>query len=126
MKLKTEEKVTIGSHCEESLRATAENYGVHHSIIDDIRKESADVLTQYWTQKRERVGRPVQARPNETEEAHKAELEQLQYKLALKEMRVDYLELKLKHALEREKEYRVNQKHSQSTQKKKRKKKPWS
>ena len=74
--------------------------------IDDIFKESEKLLAEYWDEKATRIGRPPKACDANTEV--KAELEHenesLQKELALKQMRIDYLELKLKWENERAQE----------------------
>jgi len=102
-KLETIQKLAIALSRTKSLRALADEYGVHHSTIDDICKESEKVLTEYWTEKSERKGRPYNAPDDEVISLTAAEKEKtsLQKELALKQMRIDYLELKLKWEHER-------------------------
>ena len=105
-KLETEQKVEIVLSRIKSLRALADEHGVHHSTIDDICKESEKVLREYWTEKSERKGRPSKAPDNEVIELTKAQQEKasLQKELALKQMRNDFLELRLKWEHERAQE----------------------
>ncbi len=97
------EKVELVLSRERSLREIASQYGVHHSSIADIYKESEAILKQYWQEKSERKGRPSHQRDANAEELIKAELEkkELTKQLALKQMRNDWLNLQLKWEHER-------------------------
>ena len=64
-KLDIESKVDIVLSREESLRDIAAKYGVHHSSIDDLFKESAEVLNHYWEEKSSRKGRPEKEKPDD-------------------------------------------------------------
>jgi DNA primase len=91
-------KFTIVSSGEKSLRHIASDYGIHHSTVDDIRKEGKEVLCQYWDAKSSRIGRP----PKESSrDSHGETIAALEKKLALKQMRIDWLELQLKWEHER-------------------------
>jgi len=57
-KLTLEQKVEIALAGDKSLRELAVEYGVHHSTIDEIRKESKAVLTELFGAKK--AGRPVE------------------------------------------------------------------
>ena len=101
-KLKTSDKVDIALSRDKSLREIASRYGVHHSSIDEILKESSDVLERYWQEKSERQGRPAKNREVDGGDAESARAEEeLQKQLALKQMRIDWLELQLKWEAER-------------------------
>lgn len=102
-KLTVEQKVAILLNRHKSLRELGDEYGVHHSVIDELFKESEELLLKYWTEKSQNVGRPSK-QPDaparelvQIEQANKA----LSQELALKQMRIDYLELKLKWERER-------------------------
>jgi hypothetical protein len=105
-KLTTEQKLAIVLSRTRSLRAIAEDYGVHHSIIDDIFKESEKLLHKYWHEKSMRTGRPSKACDASTDALTQSEHEKqsLEKELALKQMRIDFLELKLKWEHERAQE----------------------
>jgi predicted DNA-binding protein YlxM (UPF0122 family) len=102
-KLTLSDKVQIILSRRESLRELAERYGVHHSVIDDIFKESEKILTQYWAEKSKRKGRPSKPVDAQAELIAQtdAEKKQLNKQLAMKQMRIDWLELQLKWAKER-------------------------
>lgn len=113
-KLTTEQKVNMVVSRPISLREIAKSHDVHHSTIDGIFKESENLLSDYWAEKSTRVGRPPNARDETTgERAHlEQENESLKNELALRQMRIDYLELKLKWEHERALEDQRNvQKH---------------
>lgn len=86
-----------------SLRALAEKYGVHHSTIDEICKESAGILQKHWLEKSQRKGRPRKSADTETlAQTQSAQAKaSFEKELALKQMRIDYLELRLKWEHER-------------------------
>ena len=108
-KLTTQQKIEIALSREKSLRDIGAEYGVHHSVIEDIFKESETLLSEYWTEKSKRVGRPAK-QVNVTEETQKRteqEKQAFEKELALKQMRIDFLELKLKWAKEREQEHQL-------------------
>jgi IS30 family transposase len=92
--LTIEQKLSIALSRAKSLRALALEYGVHHSTIADIFKESAALLQDYWTEKSQRQGRPANA-VAVAMEASEPEQAALEKQLALKQMRIDFLELKL-------------------------------
>ena len=92
--LTTEQKLAITLSRTKSLRSLALEYGVHHSTIADIFKESAALLQDYWTEKSQRQGRPANAVAVHLE-ASEPETAALEKQLALKQMRIDFLELKL-------------------------------
>ncbi len=98
--LTTEQKLAITLSRTQSLRALALEYGVHHSTIADIYQESEALLKEYWTEKSKRKGRPATAAavPMEASAHEQAALEK---QLALKQMRIDFLELKLHWEQER-------------------------
>lgn len=113
-KISTEQKLKIALSRMRSLRHLADEYDVHHSTIDDICKESEQVLREHWHHKSEQKGRPCKVIDKESTELTKAEQEKaaLEKELALKQMRIDYLELKLKWEHERaQEEQRKSRKH---------------
>ncbi len=71
---------------------------VHHSTIKTVREEGADVLSRHWQEKSTRVGRPRKDEGEDCEEVDrlKAEAKQTEEELAVRQMRIDWLELKLK------------------------------
>jgi transposase len=93
----------------ESLRAIAEQYGVHHSTIAGIYQESEQVLTAHWTEKSQRKGRPAKASDDTSDALTTAasDSQSLQKELALKQMRIDFLELKLQWERERATEHQL-------------------
>jgi IS30 family transposase len=102
-KLTPARKVSIALAHEKSLRALATEYGVHHSVIAEIFKESEQRLHDYWTDKSQRQGRPATVRAVKAATAA-PEIQQLEKELVLKQMRIDFLELKLQWAHERAQE----------------------
>lgn len=118
-KLNVNQKVAVALSHDKSLREIAGQYGVHHSSIDDIYKESEEILRQYWQKKSKRKGRPAQQQDVQSEQLTKAELEkkELTKQLALKQMRIDWLELQLKWQHERARE--ENSKSNKQLKKKK-------
>ena len=102
-KLETEQKLEITLFRTKSLRALAKKYGVHHSTIAEIFKESEDILRDYWTLKSKRKGRPSKVLDTKAVDFTQADQEKasLQKECDLKQMRIDYLELKLKWEHER-------------------------
>jgi len=125
-KLDSKIKCSIATSTEKSLRKSAEEHGVHHSTISDIRKEGKEVLIQHWEDKSSHLGRP----PKSPEIVKKVEIEKqvktLKKDNALKEMRISWLELQLKWEKERFAEATGNKNKSKKQLKKKRKKRKWS
>jgi len=101
--LSIEDKISIFCAKDASLRQGASHYGVHHSSIDAIRKEGEEALRDYWEEKSARRGRPRLSKSAEKEEtkAPPSVQEQFEKELALKQMRIDWLELQLKWERER-------------------------
>jgi len=95
-KLDIPTKVNIILSREQSLRELAATYRVHHSSIDDLFKESAEVLRQYWEEKSQRIGRPAKGHDEDGSDD-----KELTKQLALKQMRIDWLELQLKFEKDR-------------------------
>ena len=118
-KLSTKDKLEIALSQEESLRTLAEKYSIHHSTVEEIRKESMSVLSKYFEEKSKRIGRPP--KPEKPEELKKAEkqIESLEYELAVKSMKMEWAELQLKW----EKERVADEKRKKRNQLKKRRKK---
>ena len=94
-KLDIATKVNIVLSREQSLRDIAATHDVHHSSIDDLFKESSEVLMQYWQEKSNRIGRPEKVQPDDVLISG-ADDKELTKQLALKQMRIDWLELQLK------------------------------
>lgn len=101
--LSIEDKISILCEKDTSLRQGASHYGVHHSSIDSIRKEGEEALRDYWEEKSTRRGRPRLSPDAEKEEVNRqaSAQEQFEKELALKQMRIDWLELQLKWERER-------------------------
>ncbi len=57
-KLDINQKVDMVLSREKSLRDIGEEHGLHHSSVDDIYKESEEVLRDHWQEKSKRHGRP--------------------------------------------------------------------
>ena len=97
-KLTLEQKVEISLTRGKSLRELAREYGVHHSCIAEIQEKSEELITRYWREKANQVGRPANnILPEQAEIGDlKKKIGTLENNLALKDMRVDWLELKLK------------------------------
>lgn len=94
-KLDIATKVNIVLSREQSLRDIAATHDVHHSSIDDLFKESSEVLMQYWQEKSKRIGRPAEAQDEGIIDSE-SDNKELTKQLALKQMRIDWLELQLK------------------------------
>lgn len=106
-KLTIEQKLKIALSRTKSLRDIALEYGVHHSVIADIFNESEQLLNEYWLEKSTRQGRPPKVIDVNLEVQTKSEQEKKSFEkeLALKQMRIDFLELKLKWEHERAQEH---------------------
>lgn len=119
-KLDRSKKVEIVTSREESLREIAARYGLHHSTIDELFKESEEVLSRYWDEKAEKVGRPkhVKTGCDENTGLLKNELAATQKKAALTQMKLDYAELRLKWANERLESCEKKEKHLKKKRKK--------
>ena len=92
-KLTTAQKVEISHIQDQSLRSIAKDYGVHHSTIDAIKKESNDALIQLFEVKK--AGRPQETKvitPKEYDELYDDFID-VRDKWAKAEMRKDYLEI---------------------------------
>lgn len=99
-KLTIAEKVKICRSSGKSLRVLAQEYGIHHSCIADILNESEELLNLHWQTKANRVGRPAnKVGPEQVAEDNRQNrINELEHVVDLKQMRIDYLELKLKWA----------------------------
>jgi len=102
-KLTIDQKIAIAQASGKALRATGNIFNVHHSTISDIQKESCKVLTQFWKSKSAQIGRPKIEVPADRKEmeALEKQVKELKSTLAKKDMKIDYLEMKLKWADER-------------------------
>ncbi len=120
--LNSEQKLQAVQSGDKTLRDLGNELDVHHSTIKSVREEAADVLRCYWDAKSKRVGRPRKEVPPANEELQQlqAQAEEAEEQLALKQMRIDWLELKLKWSEEELREAKVRR---QQQLKKKRKKK---
>jgi hypothetical protein len=121
-KLENSDKVNLVLSREQALRELAKQYDVHHSTIDEVFKESAEVLKKYWDEKSQRQGRPPVQTDSKSEElkASEQEAQELRKQMDLKQMRIDWLELQLKWEHERAAE--AKQKRSKQLKKKKKSK----
>lgn len=107
--LNPEQKLRAVQSGEKPLRDLGEELNVHHSTIKAVREEAADVLRRHWDAKSKRVGRPRKEVPPANEELQqlKAQAEEAEKQLALKQMRIDWLELKLKWSDEELREAKI-------------------
>ncbi len=107
--LSPQQKVKVVQAGERSLRDMGDELDVHHSTIKTVREEGADVLSRHWQEKSTRVGRPRKDEGEDCEEVDrlKAEAKQADEELAVRQMRIDWLELKLKWSEEELREAKV-------------------
>jgi len=104
-KLSTEQKLEIAFSPAETLRELGKKYSVHHSSIAEILNESKTVLGNHWDTKSTRIGRPSNTAKGSDElesAAYVQEKKSYEEELALRQMRIDYLELQLKFKKDRE------------------------
>jgi hypothetical protein len=120
--LNSEQKLRAVQSGDRTLRDLGNELDVHHSTIKSVREEAADVLRCYWDAKSKRVGRPRKEVPPANEELQQleAQAEEAEEQLALKQMRIDWLELKLKWSNEELSEAKV--KRARQLKKKRKKK----
>lgn len=98
-KLTTEEKLRLLKLSgEKSLRELAEQFGLHHSSVDEIIKEAEKLLAEYWEEKSKRIGRPKKEVSPEEEKVQELAMELLSQKkeTAKAEMTLDYYKLRMK------------------------------
>ncbi len=119
-KLNINQKVDMVLSRQKSLRDIAAKHGIHHSCVDDIFKESEKILSDYWQEKSKHLGRPRKAEELRLEEQKQLREDELSKELKLRQMRIDWLELQLKFASEREQE--ENRPGNKQLKKKKKKK----
>jgi hypothetical protein len=96
-KLTTGQKVEIAMSGDKSLRELALKYGVHHSTIDAIRKESKALLAPSFTDKK--PGRPKDEKivtQREFDDLHNEFIE-MRNKWAIAEMTKDFLAIDHKY-----------------------------
>jgi hypothetical protein len=107
--LSPQQKVKVVQAGERSLRDMGDELEVHHSTIKTVREEGADVLSRHWQEKSTRVGRPRKDEGADCEEVDrlKVEAKQAEEELAVRQMRIDWLELKLKWSEEELREAKV-------------------
>ena len=107
-KLTNENKVKIALSGDKSLRSLAEEFDIHHSSVDDIRKDAEKLLADHFESKSLAVGRPKVSIAEDSEELKqlKAENERLQKAHVIAMVKAEYAELKLKHERERNDEER--------------------
>jgi hypothetical protein len=72
-----------------------EKYGVHHSVINDLREEAQEVMKLHWEAKSKRIGRPKNEGPTPLEVQEKSFARERQGF----DIQRQWLELQLKHAL---------------------------
>ena len=96
--LTPEQKLKAVQSGDKTLRDLGEELCVHHSTIKIVREEAADVLRRYWEAKSKRLGRPRKEVPPDNEELHqlKTQTEEAREELALRQMRIEWLEQNLK------------------------------
>jgi predicted nucleic acid-binding Zn-ribbon protein len=107
--LTSEQKLQAVQSGDRTLRDLGNELDVHHSTIKEVREEAAGVLRRYWDGKSKRVGRPRKEVPPANEELQqlKARAEEAREELALRQMRIEWLELKLKWSDEELREAKV-------------------
>ncbi len=107
--LTSEQKLQAVQSGDKTLRDLGNELDVHHSTIKSVREEAADVLRRFWDAKSKRVGRPRKEVPPDNEELQQlqAQAEEAEKQLALKQMRIDWLELKLKWSDEELREAKI-------------------
>jgi len=107
--LTSEQKLQAVQSGDKTLRDLGNELDVHHSTIKAVREEAADVLRRYWDAKSKRVGRPRTEVPPDNEDLQrlKAQAEETREELALRQMRIEWLELKLKWSEEELREAKV-------------------
>ncbi len=109
-KLSYEQKVSIGTSNDKSLRRLASKHGVHFSTVNEIKKETDKILYKHWENKSAQVGRSRQVKPANADNDLKEQIERLEKELSLKKMQVDWLELQLKWSEEHIKENKIKPK----------------
>lgn len=108
--LTAEEKLEIIIKSKDmSLREIAKEYQLHHSTVAEIVDESKRILQEHWQEKSKRIGRPkkVKTTAEKKVEELEAEIKARDKDLALKSMRIDWLNLQLSWAKEREQEFNI-------------------
>lgn len=95
---------------DQSLRTLAKEYELHHSSIDEIRKDAQNKLTEHFDHKSAAMGRPRNTTPEESEEMKqlRAQNEQFMKERAIAIIQRDFAELKLKHERDRSDKERKN------------------
>lgn len=110
-KLTAEDKIEISISGDKSLRELALKYGVHHSTIDEIRKNASELLKEYWEEKSKKIGRPrKEVNIDPEKQALIEKLKATQKELALQNMKMDYLELQIKWQKEDLEEAKIKRK----------------
>ena len=96
-KLTTDQRVKIALSGDKSLRALADEFNVHHSTIDAIRKESEALLKEFFSSKK--VGRPQEEKVITQKEYDDLQQDYLDVrdKWGEAEMRKDFLEIDHKY-----------------------------
>lgn len=107
--MSSEQKLQAVQSGDKTLRDLGHELDVHHSTIKAVREEAAGVLRRYWDAKSKRVGRPRKEGPPENEELQrlKAQAQEAREELALRQVRIEWLELKLKWSDEELREAKI-------------------
>ena len=107
--LTSEQKLQAVQSGDKTLRDLGNDLDVHHSTIKAVREEAADVLRRYWDAKSKRVGRPRKEVPPAHDELEQlnAQAQETKEELALRQIRIEWLELKLKWSDEELREAKV-------------------
>lgn len=117
MKLTIDNKIEIALSGDKSLRALGKQFGVHHSSIDDLRKDTKSLLKAHFESKT--AGRPKVIVSEESKELKRvlAVNEQMKKENVLAMAKAEYAELRLKQERDRNDEER-RKKHLKKKRKK--------
>lgn len=94
-KLDVDEKYTIAVSVNKSSRELGEEYGVHHSTINEIQNECKQVLYEHLENKPLQTGRPSKPVKPESALLSENEIAELKKKCALQELQIAYLKLQV-------------------------------
>jgi hypothetical protein len=100
-KLTAEERTAVALSNGKALREVATEFDLHHSTVDEIRKEAQKVLFEYFKEKSTKIGRPAK-KPEKSQGIIELEkkIEDLNLQMKLKNFQEDFLRLELKQANE--------------------------
>ena len=119
-KLSVEDKIKIVTSGHKSLRELADELGVHHSSVADVRNRSEEIMRKFWSSRK-----PGPDAGSEEEMIPKSEYEKKEKewkkKVDLGNFRIDYLKLREKQ-LERRLKHSIPKDGSHLKKKKKKKK----